>query len=142
MKDHLLFFGLRNQKRSFKVITCDMILSPLTFNQLKPGPISNTCCFVLVEGLFFEDGILNFVIHKFELLGRKTLSQLISDYGRDMQEFAKANFVSEPIVVNESQMSLLPICQIHGPKMHSWEFDRNISCEKDGDFLQCSLQPN
>ena len=112
-----------------------MLPCPLSFDQLKPGPISNTCCPVLVEGLFFEDGILNFFIHKFELQGSKTLYQLISDYGCDMQEFSKANFVSEPIVVNELQMSLLPLCQIHGPKMHGWEFDCNISCEKDGNFL-------
>ena len=119
-----------------------MLLCPLSFDQLKPGPISNTCCFVLVKGLFFKDGILNFVIHKFELQGSKTLSQLISNYGHDMQEFAEHVFVFEPIVVNESQISLLPLCQIYGPKIHSWGVDHNISCKKDGNFLQCSLQPN
>ena len=142
MKDHLLFFEPRNQKRSLKETICAMLTSPLTFDQLKPGPLFHTCCVGLVEGLFLEDGILKFVMHKFELQGSQTLSQLITNYGRDMQELAKHVFVSEPIVVNELQISLLPLCQIHGPKMHGLGVDYNTSCGKDGGFLQCSLQPN
>lgn len=142
MKDHLLCFESRNQQRSLKGKFCAMLRSLLTFDQAKPGPLSNTCCLGLVEGQFFEDGILKLVMHQFESTGRKTLSQLISNYGHDMQEFAQHIFVSKPIGVNELQISLLPLCQIHGPKMHGWGVDRNISCEKDDDFLQCSLQPN
>ena len=102
MKDHILFFESRNQKRPLKGIICAMLPSTLVFDQSKPGPLSNTCCFGLVEGLFFEDGILKLVIHKFELQGSKTLSQLNFNYGCDMQEFTKHVFVSKPIVVNES----------------------------------------
>ena len=120
MKDYLVFFESRNQQRSFKGKKCAMLQSPFDFDQMKPGPISNTCCFELLEGLFFGDGILKLVMHIFEMTGSKTLSQLISNYGCDMQEFAKHVFISEPIVVNELQISLLPLCQIHGPKMTGW----------------------
>ena len=122
-----------------------MLPCPLSFDRLKPGPLYNFCCFVLFEGYFFEDGILKFVMHHFKLRDSHNLSQLISKYGhdgRDMIKFAKEVFVAEPIVVNELEMSLLPLCQIHSPQMPVWGVDRNISREKNGDFFQCSLQPN
>ena len=50
-----------------------MLSSLLTCDQLKPGPLSNTCSLGLVEGLFFEDRILKLSMHKFELKGSKTL---------------------------------------------------------------------
>ena len=119
-EDHLLFFESKNQQRSLKGIICAIMRSPLTFVKLKPRPLSKTYCLGLVDGLFFGDGILKLVMHIFEMTGSKTLSQLISNYGCDMQEFAKHVFISEPIVVNELQISLLPLCQIHGPKMTGW----------------------
>ena len=88
----------------------------MTFDQLKPGPLSKTCCLGLAEGLFLEDGILKLVIYKSEMKGSKTLSQLISEYGCQMQEFAKHVFMSEPMVVNESEISVLPLCQNMAPR--------------------------
>ena len=49
MKDHLLFFESRNQQRSLKGTICAMMRSPFTFDQVKPGSLSNTCCLGLVE---------------------------------------------------------------------------------------------
>ena len=124
---------------------CAMLPCPSSFDQLKPGPLSNNCCFCLVEGSFVEDRILKFVMHNFKLRGGRNLSQLTANYGhdeRDMIKFARDVFVSEPIVVKESEMSLLPLCQIHGPQMHGWGVDRNISRETNGDLFQCSLQLN
>jgi hypothetical protein len=145
LHDHLLFFESRNQKRSLKGTICAMLPYPLSFDQLKPGPLYNFCCFGLVEGYFFKDGILNFVMHHFKLREGQNLPQLIAKYGndgRDMIKFAREVFVAEPLVVNESEMSLIPLCQIHGPQMRGWGVDRNISRENSGDFFQCCLQPN
>ena len=48
----------------------------------------------------------------------------------------------EPMVVNQCDISLIPLCQISGPNMSGWGVDHNISSESDGNFYQCSLQPN
>ena len=63
MKDHLLFFESRNQQRPSNGTICAMMRSPLTFDQVKPGPLSNTCCLGLVE-----KGGLGVVIYRLELL--------------------------------------------------------------------------
>ena len=43
MKDHLPFFESRNQLRSLKGTICVMLSCLSSFDQLKPGPLSNTC---------------------------------------------------------------------------------------------------
>ena len=100
-----------------------MLPCPSSFDQLKPCLLSNTCSFVLVEGFFSEYGILKYVMHKFVLEDYQNLPQLISNYGHDLQKIEKHVFVS---------MSLLPLCQIYGPKMHGWGVDHNISSGKNG----------
>ena len=65
MTDHLLLFESRNQQRSLKGTICAMgMRSPLTFDQVKPGSLSNTCCLGLVEG-----GGLGVVIYWLERMG-------------------------------------------------------------------------
>ena len=59
MKDHLLFFESRNQQRPSKGTICAMMRSPLTFDQVKPGPLSNTCCLGLVDGGRFGSGYVS-----------------------------------------------------------------------------------
>ena len=72
MNNHLLFFESRNQKRSLKGTICAMLPCPLSFDQLKPGPLYIFCCFGLVEGYCFEGAILKFVMHHFKLQDGQT----------------------------------------------------------------------
>ena len=58
MKDHILCFKSRNEKRSLKGTICAILHSSLNCDDLKPGPVPESSCFRLVEGLFYEDGIL------------------------------------------------------------------------------------
>ena len=86
---------------------------------MKPGPVTDSCFLGLVEGLFYEDGIIKLVMHKFDMKGGKTLSDLIDHHGWETQEFSEQVFNSEPTVVMECDIYVRPLCQIHGPHMSS-----------------------
>ena len=114
---------------------CAIFSSSWRFSKLKPGPVPESCYLRLVEGLFYEDMIIKLVMHKFEVNGKKTLSDLVHNHGWKAQEFVKQVFNSEPIVVIECNISTLPLCQIRGSHMFGWGVDPNILHESVRDFL-------